>query len=67
MKTTIVKYEIPLSLPFGAKAKLAKVLGVHPNTIYNIRVQGESHPLYGKMVKALQENYGKPVKTETVI
>lgn len=66
MKTVIKEYEIPLSLPFGAKERLAKVLGVHPNTIYNIRTQGESHPLYGKMMKALKECYGKPVKTEAV-
>jgi len=66
MKTLIKEYEIPLSLPFGAKARLAKVLGVHPNTIYNIRTQGESHPLYGKMMKALKECYGKPVKKETL-
>jgi hypothetical protein len=63
MKKTI-NYEVPLSLPFGAKTRLAKVLGVHPNTIYKIRIQGESHPLYGKMIKALKECYGKPVKTE---
>jgi len=62
MKTTIVKYEVPLSLPFGGKEKLAQVLGVHPNTIYRIRTQGKSHPLYGKLTKALEENYGKPVE-----
>jgi hypothetical protein len=62
----ICRYEMPLSLPFGAKTKIAKRLGVHPNTIYNIRMQGESHPLYGKMMKVLQELYGKPIKTKTL-
>ncbi|MDR2806286.1 MAG: hypothetical protein LBB85_11760 [Dysgonamonadaceae bacterium] len=66
MTTTIITYEMPLSLPFGAKAKLARRLGVHPNTIYNIRMQGEFHPLYGKMMKVLQELYGKPVQRQTV-
>jgi hypothetical protein len=56
--TKITQYEMPLAIPYGSKNRLAKVLGVHPNTIYNIRTQGASHPLYGKMMKCLQEMYG---------
>ncbi|MDR1370913.1 MAG: hypothetical protein LBJ72_12450 [Dysgonamonadaceae bacterium] len=64
--TQILEYEMPEFLPGGWQMRVAKQMGWHRNTVYNIKKKGKSHPLYGKMEKALMETYGKPVKTETV-
>jgi hypothetical protein len=64
--TRILEYEMPEFLPGGWQTRVAKELGWHRNTVYNVKRRGESHPLYGRMTKALREIYGKPVKTETV-
>jgi hypothetical protein len=64
--TRILEYEMPEFLPVGWQARVAKELGWHRNTVYNVKKQGKSHPLYGRMMKALREIYGKPVKTEAV-
>lgn len=67
MSTTLIKkYEMPTFLPSGWQQKVAERKGWHRNTVYNIKKQGESHPLFGTMQKTLMELYGKPIKTETI-
>jgi hypothetical protein len=66
MTTKILQYEMPAYLPGGWQTRVAKELGWHRNTVYNVKKQGKSHPCFGKMEKALQELYGKPVKTEVI-
>jgi hypothetical protein len=62
----IIKYEMPAYLPGGWQVRVAERAGWHRNTVYNIKKQGKSHPLFKTMEKHLEEMYGIPVKTETV-
>ena len=41
--------------------EIARVLGFHPNTIYNALSQGESHQYYKKIITAIV-NKNKDVK-----
>jgi hypothetical protein len=66
MTTKIIEYEMPLTIPHGKRNRLAEIMGVHPNTIDNIRKSGKSHPLYNKLVNCVLQVCGKPIKTETV-
>jgi hypothetical protein len=46
---------IRAGLPKGYRQKIAKRMGVHPNTVDNIRETGESHLQWRKMVKVYNE------------
>lgn len=59
MATQIIKNAtLPAILPHGWKKEIAKVLGVHQNTITNNLRKG-SGCFYDRIVKAATEKYGK--------
>ncbi|MDL2289775.1 helix-turn-helix domain-containing protein [Paludibacteraceae bacterium OttesenSCG-928-F17] len=61
MATTKVTYELPPTLPQGWKKQVAKALDIHRNTVRNALVQGETHPLYAKIMETAKNKYGKPI------
>lgn len=59
MKTQIVKNKtLPTFLPHGWKKEVAKVLGIHINTMTKALKQ-KSGITYDKIVKTAIEKYGK--------
>lgn len=43
----------------GWQRGVAKRMGVHYNTIYNILQRGEKHPKYARVMKIAIENFSK--------
>lgn len=61
MQTTKIKYEIPQFLPFGWMSAVAKILGIHRHTVRNAIKEGETHPMYSKIMAVLKNKYGTPI------
>lgn len=60
MTTEIIKNEMPPILPHGWKTEVAKLLGIHVNTVTNALRDG-SGDTYDRIMKTAKEKYGKPV------
>lgn len=56
--TQTLQLEMPAVLPHGWKKEVAKLLGVHPNTVKNALIAG-SGDTYEKVMKCAKEKYGK--------
>jgi len=50
--------ELPTFLPHGWKKEVAKVLGIHPNTVMRNIKRGEGE-VYDKIVRAAAAKYGE--------
>lgn len=69
MKTTKITYELPKVLPHGWKGEMARLLGIHRNTVANAIKRGEKDPkdpLYIQIMQMAKNKYGKPIKVEEV-
>lgn len=61
MQITKITYELPAILPHGWKSEVAKTLGIHRHTVRNAVNQGETHPMYSKIMAVLKNKYGTPI------
>ena len=62
MDTQIIeKTTLPAFLPHGWKKEVAKVLGIHPNTVKNALQSGKGLT-YERIIKTASEKYGVFVK-----
>ena len=59
-KTIILKIELPLLLPHGWKKDVAKMLGIHINTVTNALKEGKG-VTYDRIMQAAKNKYGKPI------
>ena len=66
MQATKITYELPKILPHGWKSAVAKILGIHRNTVANAIERGEEDPMYVKIMNVARQKYGKPIKTEEI-
>ena len=53
-------------MPHGCKTAVAKILGIHRNTVANAIERGEEDPMYVKIMNVARQKYGKPIKTEEI-
>ena len=60
MQTTKIKYELPQFLPFGWMTAVATTLGIHRHTVRNAIRQGDTHPMYRKIIAVIRNTYGVP-------
>jgi len=65
MSTTIINLELPPTLPHGWKTSVAKLLGLHRNTVKEALKRGGDDPTYLRIMTTAKAKYGKPIKNET--
>jgi len=63
MNTKIINLEMPPILPHGWKKDVAKLLGIHVNTVTNALNDGKGDT-YERIMKCAKEKYGTPIKLQ---
>ena len=64
MDTKIINLEMPAILPHGWKKNVAKLLGIHVNTVTNALEAGKGYT-YERIMETAKKEYGTPIKNES--